>query len=67
MNTMFDNTMYDYICVWADGSWCYPDEVTSYSHMSDDYAYIKQQDFMTNEELADAHTRNALHADWYIR
>lgn len=25
------------ICVWSDGTWCFREEVHSYTHMSDDY------------------------------
>lgn len=25
------------ICIWCDGTWCYPDELSDFSYMSDDY------------------------------
>ncbi len=26
------------ICIWADGTWCWKDELGEMTHMSDDYA-----------------------------
>ena len=28
------------ICLWADGTWCYWEELERMSHMSDDYELI---------------------------
>ncbi len=28
------------IFVWPDGTWCYPENIEEYSHMSDDYARV---------------------------
>jgi len=28
------------ICVWADGTWCWLDEVNEMTHMSDDYVIL---------------------------
>ena len=30
----------DDICLWADGTWCYPDELEDMTHKSDDYEVI---------------------------
>lgn len=29
------------ICLWADGTWCYWDQLIEYSYMSDDYTILK--------------------------
>lgn len=32
--------MSDDILLWADGTWCYRDELSEFSHMSDDWEVI---------------------------
>jgi len=29
------------ICVWADGTWCFKEDIEQYSWMSDDYAILR--------------------------
>lgn len=29
------------VCVWADGTWCYREELPSMTHMSDDYYVLR--------------------------
>jgi hypothetical protein len=33
----------DDICLWADGTWCYGDELSQMTHMSDDYVVVPSQ------------------------
>lgn len=37
------------ICVWADGTWCYGEELEEMTHMSDDFRVIKYSDFPDSE------------------
>jgi len=34
------NLVEGFVCVWSDGTWCYQDDVESYSFMSDDYVLL---------------------------
>lgn len=40
MNTLAIKQDPEDICLWADGTWCYRDELPQYSHMSDDYEVV---------------------------
>ena len=44
------------IYVWADGTWCYQDEIAKFSHKSDDYVSITvDEDYI--EEAVEAFNR----------
>lgn len=42
------------IHVWADGTWCYPDELSGMNHMSDDYQTVDADEFMAKIEEEEA-------------
>lgn len=33
------------VIYWPDGTWCLPEELSDYQHMSDDYTKIKVPEF----------------------
>jgi hypothetical protein len=44
-----------YIIIWADGTWCYPEELEQYGHMSDDaQRWFYQNGSYDEEELEQA-------------
>jgi hypothetical protein len=48
------------VCIFADGTWCWDDELVDMEHMSDDFALVHVAEYehgQTMEELADAYTR----------
>ena len=44
------------ILVWADGTWCYEDQLQEFSHLSDDYSRVRC-DEGSEEEAAQVFNR----------
>lgn len=40
-----------FISVWADGSWCYDDELSEMTHKSDDFFRLELPDELSDQEI----------------